>query len=543
MGRESHHVDRKSLAVIAGKSADWTEVAKDCVCFANGAGGRLLIGIEDNDRLPPATQRIPETLLDRLRKRIVELTVNVVVLPRIIHAENGGSYIELVVQRAIGIASTTDGRFYMRVGDNCYPVLGDEVLRLADERAAVPWETLTNLEVPRSCLDEKKWAAFVEGIRSSDRVKPSVKEKTPDELLDHYFLADGDWLTNLGTLCVGQRQDRARLGVAPVIQFLKFDEHGQKVNKLVWDDYSQSPIELVEAVWKEIPDFREHYELPGLFRQQVPAFDEAVIRELLVNALVHRPYTQRGDIFLNLYPDRLEVVNPGRLPLGVTPQTVLHESRRRNDHLARVFHDLKLMEREGSGFDLMYDRLLSQGRPAPILIEGTDRVEVRIQRRILKPQVIGMLASLAQQFPISQRERITIGLLAQHDGMTARELAVALELGGTEDLPAWVGRLAKWHLLQTSGRTQGMRYFVAPGLLRDAKVATKTTLQRIEPHRLEALILEDLSRYPNSSSGEIQKRIGSEITASMIRRALDRMNERGQVVYSGERRWRRYRLL
>jgi len=56
----------------------------------------------------------------------------------------------------------------------------------------------------------------------------------------------------------------------------------------------------------------------------VPAFDEVVVRELLVNALVHRPYAQRGDVFLNLHPDRLEVVNPGPLPLGVTPQNVLH---------------------------------------------------------------------------------------------------------------------------------------------------------------------------------------------------------------------------
>jgi hypothetical protein len=36
----------------------------------------------------------------------------------------------------------------------------------------------------------------------------------------------------------------------------------------------------------------------------LPAYDELVVRELLVNALVHRPYTQRGDIYLNLYPDR-----------------------------------------------------------------------------------------------------------------------------------------------------------------------------------------------------------------------------------------------
>jgi hypothetical protein len=40
---EDQHVDRKSLRIIQGKAADWEEIAKDCVCFANGAGGRLLI--------------------------------------------------------------------------------------------------------------------------------------------------------------------------------------------------------------------------------------------------------------------------------------------------------------------------------------------------------------------------------------------------------------------------------------------------------------------------------------------------------------------
>ncbi len=54
----------------------------------------------------------------------------------------------------------------------------------------------------------------------------------------------------------------------------------------------------------------------------------------------------------------------GRLTLDVTPQNILHASRRRNEGLACVFHDLGLMEKEGSGFDMLYDRLLSSGRPA-----------------------------------------------------------------------------------------------------------------------------------------------------------------------------------
>lgn len=95
-----------------------------------------------------------------------------------------------------------------------------------------------------------------------------------------------------------------------------------------------------------LPDFRESYELPQSMFRDRPAFEEVVVRELLVNALVHRPSTQRGDILLNPHPDRLEVVNPGRPPLCVTPRNILHASRRLNDGLARVFHDLRLMEPE-----------------------------------------------------------------------------------------------------------------------------------------------------------------------------------------------------
>lgn len=217
---EGQLLDQKSLRAVTSKTADWNEIAKDCVAFANATGGRLLLGIEDGQDAPPADQTVPADLPDTLRRKLLE------------------------------------------------------------------------------------------ALRASDRVKASVKEKTDDELIDHYQLAQGQTLTNLGVLCLGRQHHRAQLTTAPVIQFIKYDDLGQKVNKLVWDDHTQSPMEMIEAVWLEVPDFRERYELPdGLYRQNVPAFDEIVVRELLVNALVHRPYTQRGDIFLNLHPGRLDVVS------------------------------------------------------------------------------------------------------------------------------------------------------------------------------------------------------------------------------------------
>jgi ATP-dependent DNA helicase RecG len=534
--------DQKSLRAVTGRTADWKELAKDCVAFANSVGGKLIIGVEDGADQPPAGQTIPAGLTDAIRKRIAELTVGVTALPEVLVSETGTEFIELTIPRSTGVASTSDGRYFIRVGDESRPVTGDDVMRLASERSAVPWETQTTLRIARSSVDPKKLDRLLADLRASDRVKPSVKEKTPEELCDHYLLADGDFLTNLGILCIGAQSGRAKLGSAPVVQFIKFDETGQKVNKIVWDDHTFSPMELVSAVWHEVPDFRERYELPdGLFRQHVPAFDEVVVRELLVNALVHRPYTQRGDIFLNLHPDRLEITNPGQLPLGVTPQNVLHTTVRRNEHLARLFHDLKLMEREGSGFDRVYEVLLSQGRPAPIISEGADSVTVVVRRRILKPEVIDFIAKADETFHLTQRERIALGLLAQSDALTARELCATLELKALDALQPWIKRIVDWGLVKSSGKTQATKYFVDPILLQTLNFAgATTTLKRIEPHRLAALIEEDVRRYPRSQISDIHARVGAEIPRTQIKRSIAELVRSGRLLSEGIRRGTRY---
>lgn len=541
MSQEGQLLDQKSLRAVTGNSADWIEIAKDCIAFANATGGCLLLGIEDGEDEPPVGQIIPADLPDKIRRKLSERTVNLLVLPEIVSATNGGQYIELKVRRSMVVASTTDGRYFLRVADQSKPVTGDDVMRLASERSALPWETQTSLQISRNLVDIVKLDMLLKALRASDRVKPSVKEKTDDELLSHYQLAQEQTLTNLGVLCIGLQQHRAQLTTSPVVQFIKYDDHGQKVNKLVWDDHTQNPMEMIESIWMEVPDFRERYELPdGLYRQNVPAFDEIVVRELLVNALVHRPYTQRGDIFLNLHPDRLEVVNPGPLPLGVTPQNVLHTTIRRNEHLARLFHDLKLMEREGSGFDKIFEVLLSQGRPAPEVIETYDRVTVTVRRRILKPEVIDFIVKADQIYQLTQRERIALGLLAQHEALTARKLVGALELPSVDSLQHWLKRLLDWNLVQCSGRTQAMRYFVDPNLLRSLSFTGETTLKRIEPHRLAALVLEDLQRYPESAISDIHQRIGGEINPKQIKRTLDDLIARGSVRLEGDNRWRRY---
>jgi ATP-dependent DNA helicase RecG len=315
------------------------------------------------------------------------------------------------------------------------------------------------------------------------------------------------------------------------------------VNKIVWDDFSLNPKEMIEAVWSQIPDWKEGVEVSdGIFRKFIANYEQEVIRELVANSLVHRPYTTRGDIFINLYADRLEVHNPGLLPLGVTPKNMLHKTVRRNEHLAKVFYDLKLMEREGSGFDKIYEILLSNGKQVPIPSEGEDRVTITVRKRILKNEVVKLVSRANEEFQLRQREIICLGLIAQHTSLSAIEFSNVLSLPQQNAIRDWLGRLLDLKLIQFKGKTKGVEYFVNPEFLNRIDFRGKTNLKKIEEHRLKELIHQDVQTYPNSSVADIHQRIGPEIALRKVKATIYQMVDAKKLVFNGERKWRRYSI-
>jgi ATP-dependent DNA helicase RecG len=542
--KEGILLDKKSIRIFGTdpKKWGWKDIASDCAGFANARGGHILFGIEDDADAPPAEQRMDSHLPDRLVKGIAQHTTNVHVRAEIVTHSNGGQFIDLeIVPSLKSIASTSDARYYLRIADETRKLLPEDLVRLVSDKDAYQWETQVTRKVPAGRVDPAKVSRFLSAIRTSDRVKPSVKERSDDEILEHYFFVQDGWLTNLGVLWIGTRADRAQLLHAPTIQFLKYDSHGDRVSKLLWDDFSMNPAELIEAVWSDIPDWKESTELPdSLFRKSVPHYDQVVIRELIANALVHRPYTTRGDIFINLYPDYLEIHNPGLLPLGVTPSNILQKTIRRNNLLAQVFHDLKLMEREGTGYDRIYETQLTQAKAIPVVREEDDRVIVHVERRILRPELVNFLASIDDQFALNQRERIALGLISRHGSLTAIEFARLLQIEGDDRARAWLGSLLSKGIIKSRGQTRAAEYFVDPDVLRSARFKGRTTLKPIHDHRLEELIRRDLELFPKSSLPEIRSRIGNEIPDYKVRRCIEALRERGKILMEGARRWARY---
>ena len=188
--KESQTYDKKSLRAVTGSNkANFDEIAKDCVAFANRDGGHLAIGIEDDQNLPPSSQRISEELKETIVKRLNERTINVAIVANVVEAENGGEYIDLEVLRsAVSIASTTKGGYFIRDNDESKPIAPDDLLRAITDKPSFSWETKVSLKYKLGQCDHEKLVNLIEKIRNSDRVSSFVKAKTLEEILEYYSL-------------------------------------------------------------------------------------------------------------------------------------------------------------------------------------------------------------------------------------------------------------------------------------------------------------------------------------------------------------------
>lgn len=541
---ENNKFDNKSLKKVTGRTADFEELSKDCVAFANSHGGYLAIGIEDGEDKPASDQIIPDDLPEKIIKRINELTINVALRPEVIDADNGGQYVKLhVLPSQVSIASTTKGVYYIRDHDSSRPLLPDELSRLISDKPAYSWETKVSLKIQWQKADITKLNKFVLDIKASDRVSRFVKEKTDEELLSYYQMIDDDgYLTNLGVLWIGKPEQRARLLYSPIVQYIKYDTEEHKVDKIVWNDYSLNPQELLISLWESIPEWREYNEVSeGLWRKELPVYDEKVVRELLCNALVHRPYTTRGDIFIKLYPDRMTITNPGVLPIGVTVNNILQKTEKRNIHLANVFYDLHLMEAEGSGYDLIYETLLTSGKSKPIVYEGDDYVEVTVYKKIVSKESSRICDFVSANYKISQKAYITLGIILQKKSISASELSKELQLTDGDRLRSYVDSLISNKIILSKGTGRGMKYEINPEFVANTKMQFPTTLKTIEPYRLKALIFEDLKYHPNSLLAEMATRL-PDVDYSELEKMVRTMAKDGEITPLGGRKFRRYKL-
>ena len=326
-----------------------------------------------------------------------------------------------------------------------------------------------------------------------------------------------------------------------LVQYVVYNQLEEKVRKEIWLDHRFNPVQLLDELLREAVELHYSDEVPwGSTRRLVRHYPPDVLRELLANAFAHRLYTTATDVFIQAYPDRLEITSPGGLPLGVTPTTILQEHQRRNPHLAATFQATGLMEGEGSGYDLIYEQLSRDAKPLPDVDDTGTSLRVTLLAQRPDADTLRLLDYLSTHYIFNQKEVIVLGLIARHRRLSATALTQALQLRQEERTRSWLGQLIEKEIVLAQGATKGMYYALNPALYAAAQLDVRPRLRTLEPHRLRALIVEDVRTYPESASVDIIRRIGPDVTPSVIERTIYYLVKTGELLPLGGRRNRRY---
>lgn len=484
-------------------------MATTCVSLANAQGGQIFVGYDDKERCPLPGQVVAADEINNAVSKLRSLCFNVAISASEVLADDSGSqyFIITVYPSFRSIATTSDGKIYIRVADKCEPVRSEDIQRLSEEKGTYQWEIIrTEFELDENILN--RLHELAEDIRKSSRVAVHIQQLDDMEIAEHYCLVDGDRLTHLGVLWLGTSRQRQFISYPITVQYIVYDSLERKVRKIEWHDNVLNPKELLLSIEREAVELTYSYEFPdGLFRKQIRHYHPKLVRELLVNAFAHKSFTISSDIMIQVYPDRMEISNPGGLPLGITKDNILHTKHRRNPHFIEILSALGLMEGEGSGYDLIYELNSMEAKHQPVIESSYNEVKVIQQAEIIDKELLPLLDYVLQNYKLTQKGYIAFGIIARERRILSTQLSDILQLSEEERLRSYTDRLVKDNIVCRSGVKKGTTFSINPQVIKNAKVNLVTTLKTLEPHALKALIMEDLKLHPGSRISEIAQRL------------------------------------
>lgn len=506
---------------------DFDELARYCVAMANEGGGRIVLGVTDTrprdvvgTRAFADPGRTEAGIFERLGRRVT-----------IEEYQHGGLRVLIVhvPSRSPGEAWSDRGAYWMRAGESLVPMT-DERLRqihgelILDFSAELAPATVADLE--STAIDEfrRRWAH-----RSGN---PRIATWSDEETLESSELARDGRITYAALIMFGTASSVARhLAQAEVVFEYRSAEAAGPAQERV--EYREGFMLFHDRVWERINqrNDRQSYQ-EGFFRVEIPTFDEAVIREALLNAVCHRDYRLGGSVFVRQYSRRLEITSPGGFPPGVTPDNVLDEQNPRNRRLAEALSRCGLVERAGQGMNLMFERSVLQSKPLPDFT-GTALHEVRLTLRgsVTNPAFLRFVERLGQETLASfdTRDLLTLDHLQREESVP-------------EDLRARLPRLVELGVVESIGRGRGTRYLLGRRFYAATGQSGVYTRRRgLDREQNKELLLRHLRDHEATGCpmSELQQVLPAQSRAQ-LKRLLDELRREGLVRLEGERRWARW---
>jgi ATP-dependent DNA helicase RecG len=483
------------------------DLVEAVVCLANGAGGVLLVGVEDDGRVTGARPRHEARRTDPLR--VQALIGNMTQPPLSTTAElvqiQGRELLVVEVPRSPRVVGTTLGLYVRRTiardgRPACVPYHAHEMLAHEVDRGAVDWAALRAGGATWHDLDPleferlRRLAATAGG--AGDGVLASLSDR---EIASALGLVRHDAEVTTGALLLFGRVDALRR-LVPTHEAAFQVLRGLEVE--VNDFLSYPLLRLAEEMFSRFQARNSSEELQfGLLRVGVSTYSETAFREALANALIHRDYTRRGAVHVQWNEDQLEISSPGGFPTGIRLDNLLvAPPHPRSALLADAFKRTGLVERTGRGINRMFAEQLRVGRPAPDYGRSSDDNVVAI--------LPGGPANLAMTRWVLEREREqgaplrlaelqVLGELLRERRATTGELARLVQRTEAETRTL-LSRMVERGWLEARGDGRGRSWHMSAALYRllDAP-ASYVRVRGFEPLQQEQMVL----RYVDAHGG------------------------------------------
>ena len=312
-----------------------TEIKKEIVAFLNSDGGTLIIGVDDDGKVIGVGNA--KDIIER-----ISLMIHEAIKPDASLICSAGEYVEegkTIVKVAIGRGvkkpyyiyekGLKPSGVYLRINNTSQQASEYAIKQMIIASEDKSFESLPSVE-------QDLTFDYLENVFK--RAKIELKQKTLG-LID----ANGSY-TNLALLL----SDQCPFSIKAAV----FDSD-DKSRFLDRKEFEGSLIRQADEVYEYLNlNNKTRGEYNGLLREDKAEYNQLVLREGLLNAIIHRDYSLNGSILISIYKNRIEYVSIGGLVSGMTYEDMmLGVSRSRNERLANVFFKLKYVEAYGTGIE------------------------------------------------------------------------------------------------------------------------------------------------------------------------------------------------
>ena len=378
------------------------QLAKEIVALVNFQGGRILLGVEDNGAIS-GLQR-PDT--EEWVMNVAADKVHPLVLPFYEEVDTGEAGRVAVLAFPQGNSKPYVRKhngaeeIFIRVGSTSRPATREQQMRLYEIGGMLHTEALPVSRTSSADLDRVRIENYLKDIIRDPELPDDSPQTWEDRLANLGFLIEPGGLCTVAGMVLFGKQPRRHLRQAGLRVFAfsgKIKEYQARLDLImdaplvarfdvrnggrhvVDDGLTEKFLQAIEPFITE----ESNRITSGLRRDKSRLYPIEAIREIVINALVHRDWTRSVDIEVGLYEDRLEVISPGGLHNSMTVEKMIAGRRyARTNILMEIMRDYGYVDHRGMGIrSKVLPLLKAHKHPEPSFEANEDHLKTTLYRK------------------------------------------------------------------------------------------------------------------------------------------------------------------